>query len=691
MSAMKAVILALALGARPAHAASPIGKIIQMLTDQQNKLQADGATAQKIYEESAEFCDDRYKELGFEIKTSESQVAELTATIDKSSSTMGAMTAKIEELAASIAGDEADLKSATAIREKENADFVKDEKELVEVVGMLERAVGVLEREMAKGGAAMLQLQRPGGILQALAAVVQASALSAAEGAKLTALVQAGQLSEDADEEAQAPGAPAAAAYEGHSGDIISTLDSLKEKAQTNLDEARSKESTALHNFEMLKQSLEDDMKFTKKDMEAAKATRSEAGETKATAEGELVATKKDLAEEVKALADLKQDCMTKAQDFEAATHSRGEELEALTKAKKVIIETTGGAEEATYSLGQASLLQLRRSRIQSAADLASFEAVRAVRDLARKQRSPALAQLAARMEVAVRAGGGGGQDPFAKIKGLVADMIAKLEAAAEADATHEAYCDKEMAEANAKKDDKTTMIERLSTKIDQMSARSAKLKEEVTELQKQLADLTAAQTEIDKLRKAENGDFVKSKADLETGLEGVKLAMKVLREYYAQDQAHESGEGAGAGIVSLLEVVESDISKSLASTVTAEETAQAAYDAETKENTYDKAVKEKDVDVKTKESTSLDKKAAEHKSDRSSEQAELDAVLEYLQSLKKQCIVMPDTYAERKASREAEIAGLKEALSILEEGAMLLQRGTKKALRGPAARRTAA
>jgi len=430
MKALTCALLALALVGPAVQAASPIGKIIQMLSDEQNKLQADGEVAQKVFEESAEFCDDRYKELTFEIKTGKSQVDELKATISKSSSTMSAMTAKLEELAASIAGDEADLKAATEIRAKENKDFVKEEKELVEVVDMIERATAIIEREMAKGGASMLQLQNPGSILQALNVVVQASALSTAEGAKLSAFVQASQLAGDGEE--QAPGAPAAAVYEGHSGDIINTLDSLKEKAQANLDETRTKESTALHNFEMLKQSLEDDMKFAKKDMEEAKQKRSAAGETKATAEGDLAATTKDLDADVTTLADLKQDCMTKAQDFEASAKSRGEELEALTKAKKIIIETTGGAEKATYSFSQASLLQVQRSKIQTRADLANFEAVRLIRDLARKQRSSALAQLASRMEVTARAQGGGGQDPFAKIKGLVADMIAKLEAEAE-------------------------------------------------------------------------------------------------------------------------------------------------------------------------------------------------------------------------------------------------------------------
>ena len=232
---------------------------------------------------------------------------------------------------------------------------------------------------------------------------------------------------------------------------------------------------------------------------------------------------------------------------------------------------------------------------------------VRLVRDLARKENSRALAQLASRLEMTVRTGSAQGADPFAKVKGLISDMIASLEEAADADATEKAFCDKELAETRAKKADKTLEIEKLSTKIDQMSTRSAKLKEEVAGLQKALADLMNAQAEMDKLRAEEAEAYKKNRSELEQGLEGVKLALKVLSDYYDSDASHNAAEGAGSSIIGLLEVVDSDLEKEFAEVIATEEMAAATYEKETKENTIDKTTKEQDVKYKTAEAAGLE------------------------------------------------------------------------------------
>jgi len=89
---------------------------------------------------------------------------------------------------------------------------------------------------------------------------------------------------------------------------------------------------------------------------------------------------------------------------------------------------------------------------MHSRADLASAEVVSLVKRLAKEHHSTALAQLVSRIQAVITLGVGNSDDPFAKVKGLISDMIAKLEKEADADATQKAYCDKELSETKAKK-----------------------------------------------------------------------------------------------------------------------------------------------------------------------------------------------------------------------------------------------
>jgi len=358
------------------------------------------------------------------------------------------------------------------------------------------------------------------------------------------------------------------------------------------------------------------------------------------------------------------------------ATKSRGEELGALATAKKVIAEATGGAAEQSYGLNQVSFLQISSGT--------GGAAVRFVRDLARKSNAPALAQLASRMQSAMRMGAAAGEDPFAKVKGLITDMVATLEKEAEEDATQKAYCDKEMSETTAKKDELTAAADKLSTKIAQDKSASAKLKQEVATLQNELASMAKAKAEADKMRADENATFKTNSAELKQGIQGVQKALSVLKEYYAKgDKSHSSADGAGSGIIGLLEVCESDFTKGLTEMTAEEESAAADYKAYCKEDELANTMKQQDVKYKTKEAAGLDKNVAELSGDLSTVTDELDAVSEALDKLKEMCVAKAEPYAEKKARREAEIAGLKEALEILEGEAALIQKAAKHTLRG--------
>merc|ERR1719240_1397451 len=259
------------------------------------------------------------------------------------------------------------------------------------------------------------------------------------------ALVQSKQETEADDEDLQ-PAAPAAAVYKTHSTSIFDVLEDMKEKAEGELSDLRKAESTAKHNFDMLKQSLTDEIEADTKDLDEEKSLKASTEEKQATAEGDLAETVKELEKDKKSLEVAQTTCMQVATDHDVTVKARAEELNVIATAKKVLKESTGGAAEQSYSF-----LQMK-SQLQSRTDMKNAEVVTLVKKLAHEHHSTELAQLASRIKAVMAYGGAGRDDVFAKVKGLISDMIAKLEKQAAEEATEKAYCDEEMSKTEAKK-----------------------------------------------------------------------------------------------------------------------------------------------------------------------------------------------------------------------------------------------
>jgi len=681
---MKVIALVLLLVATPAVVAdesNPLGKVFELMSALQTKIVKEGEAEAKAFKEFFEWCDSSSQNLNNDIKTGNANQEKLTAKIGEHTSAIAAGTSKIEELSSAISTNEAELNDAQSIRSKEASDFAASEKELVATVDTLDRAISIISTEMAKNPAALAQIDHSSmaSLLQSLGAVVDAAGFSSADHQKLTALVQ----SQGEDSEA---GAPAAANYKSQSGGIVDLLEDLKEKAEGELAEARKAESSAKHNFDLMRQSLEDQMAADTKDMNEEKSAKAAADEGKATAEGDLATTVAELKEAQQNLATSNSDCMTTAADHEATVAARNEELKVIATAEKILKESTSGAVGQTYSLLQVAV----GSQLKTRADLANSEVINLVKKLARDHHSAALAQLASRISVVVRYGSKDGADPFGKIKGLISDMIAKLTKEAESEASEKAYCDEQLAKTEAKKSELDGTIAKLTNSIDRAASRSAGLKEEVVQLEAELAALAKTQAEMDSIRREENGNYKVAKAELTEGLGGVRKALSMLRDYYgsaaamlqedqpAAPQQHAKSGGAGGSIINILEVCESDFATNLAKEESEEADSAESYEKTTQENKVAKMTKSQDAKYKTKEAAGLDKTIAELSSDRDTSNSELSAVMDYYGKIKERCVAKPESYESRKARREAEIQGLKEALSILQNEAAFMQRGRK-------------
>merc|ERR1719253_1605635 len=284
-------------------------------------------------EEYTSYCDTESNAKTDAITSGKRTIGDLNAAITEATASIGTLTSEVEELAGKISTADADLKSATKIRTDENADFTATETDLVETVDTLSRAIIVLKR----GQTSFLQSKGKdlAMLSSALSKVIEATWVNSHQKAAVQSLIQSTTESEDEDLSLQ-PQATSSS-YESQGGSILETLGDMKDKAESTLSSARKDEMSASHAFEMLKQSLETELKTMNDRKNAASTEKAGTEEAKASASEELASTEATVAADTDYLAKLKESCASKAAEWDARQKSVGEELAAIDKAKEIL------------------------------------------------------------------------------------------------------------------------------------------------------------------------------------------------------------------------------------------------------------------------------------------------------------------------------------------------------------------
>jgi len=142
-------------------------------------------------------------------------------------------------------------------------------------------------------------------------------------------------------------------------------------------------------------------------------------------------------------------------------------------------------------------------------------------------------------------------------------------------------------------------------------------------------------------------------------------------------DKGHKAGmqtfgkkntgqQDSAGGVMAMLDVINSDFANLEADTRAAEASAAETYAAFMVESKKTKAVKSRKIEMDEADKASAQQKLAEDTKDMKGTQDELIAADHYYAKLVPQCIDQGQTFEERTASRESEIASLKQALTIL-------------------------
>lgn len=634
---------------------TPIQKVIQMLGEMTAKAKTEKNTEEVEFSKFKTWCEDVISDKTKSIDEGNAAVEQLTAAIGKAESDAKILGEEVVAHEGEVAGWKKEMENATAIREKEQADYEAAHTDYSESIDAIKRAVQVLNQRKADVPQSLLQLQQSSLIDEKAKAIV-ASFLEADAGT--TEL------------------APEANAYEFQSGGVVAMLEKLLHKFEDDRFALEKAEMSSKANYEMLMQKLTDQT-------EAAEAAISQKTESKAgrlgdaaDAKGDLDKTTAALAEDESVLSDTKAECAAKSKEFEENQVTRSDEVKAIEKAMEILASpaVSGAAEEHLPTLVQkSSLVQLRSTtkKDKNQARAADF--------LAEKGKTLNSRYLSV---LAVRAAA----DPFAKVKKMIQELIVKLMEEANAEADHKAFCDTELATNKQTRENLSAEVDKLQANVDEKEAETAKLASSIQELSDAIVEIKKQQAEATTLRgeeKEKNAATVKDATEAQTAVE---QALKVLKDFYAgaafmqvQKRAmqghkvshkgrapYKGMQDESTGVIGFLEVILSDFARLESETSSAEDTAQAAYEKFMAESQQDAEVKQAEVDHKTLKKQQAEEALANFKKDLESTQVELQTSLDYYEKLKPQCVDMNLSYEDRVAKRKEEIVSLQEALRIL-------------------------
>mmetsp|Transcript_78748 Transcript_78748/g.172666 ORF Transcript_78748/g.172666 Transcript_78748/m.172666 type:complete len:697 (-) Transcript_78748:242-2332(-) len=645
----------------------PVTKVITLLKDMQKQLQKEADEDEAIYDKMACWCQTNDREKTEAIKTAEVRIDGLTTKIEELTAGSARLNTEIKNLEKEIAENQDSLDKATAIREKQLAEFNAEEKDLLESVSALKAAITVLSKHHS-GGFLQVANNRILGVAATLenelskhAALLQ-GVLSPSERRAAAAFVQA-----PADYFDAAP--TFKQSYAPQSGEIFGILRQMLDTFESNLSASQKEEQANQAAYEELKAAKEAEIKAGQDQISTKTGELADTDEKNAQAKVDTDDTKASLSADEQFLGMLKEKCQMTDKEWEERQKTRQLEMEAVSQALAVL--SSDDAHDLFTRTFNPSLLQLASSTAYSDRRAAASQVLA---DAAKKAHNPHLATLAYQVKL----------DAFTRVKKAIDDMIAQLLKEKDDEIKHKDFCTDEFHQnqlQTEKKDreeqDLTAKIEDLTMAIEQLAHAIEALKGEIAEMQVQLK-------RAGEDRELENKDFQTMVADQRETQKLLKTALQVLGDFYNKKTAsllqrqepagppppagfetYKNNAGSG-GVIQLIQQIISDAKAMEAEAIRSEEDAQKAYEDFVKETNASIEAKSKDIVEKSEVKARAEGELVETKEAKEAVILELEQLSNYNAQLHQSCDFVLKNFDLRQTARDEEIEALRQAKAIL-------------------------
>merc|ERR1719310_302075 len=494
------------------------------------------------YDKYACFCKAQADVKLKNIAEAEATITKLTARIKKLSSNIAQLNTNVADSNKEIKKLEKECEKEAKIRSDDHHEFTIKKNDLMQAMDGTEGAIEMMEGSKA---ASFLQLKPVAHkVSDVLSMAIENDAFhpkTEREADLATSLLAL----DDKQDPAQAK-MDASMGSKYHSQEIIESLMSILKDFKKQKNELQSSEADKKHTFDMAQQSRMNQLQAFRDQVDRTEEIIATKEEEENQYSAQKDSTEDDKESDETFLDELVKECEKTADAFDQRSKSRSNEMAALAEAYTILkgkVAATYGANKKlnllSTSTGQDEVSKLANAEghwvwvpgfMQISAD-SNLQGVdettqKVIKYLTRKASSLQSASLST-LCLKARA------DHFVKVRTMIKDLIAKLEADAEAEQDQKGWCDEEMEKATSKRDENIGAMEGDIASITKTTGEIDTLTREIAKLETEIADLYNALNEATAMRKAEKAENSKTVEDATAGLNAVKAAIKVLEDFY--------------------------------------------------------------------------------------------------------------------------------------------------------------
>jgi len=645
----------------------PVSKVITLLKDMMKQLEKEAQEDEEIYDKLACWCETNDKGKTKAIADAEAKIEDLTTKIEELTALSAQLNTEIKNLESEVAKNQEALDKATAIREKQLAEFNAEEKDSLEAISALKAAITVLSKH--HGGAFLQgahssmasvamtlqrQMQQHAPLLKGIITPSQRKAVAA--------FIQAPQDYFDAKPTFKQSYAP-------QSGEIFGILRQMLETFEANLAQSQKEENENQKTYEELKAAKEAEIAAGQEQIDKKTAELADTDEKNAQAKEDIEDTKKSLAADEEFLMMLKEKCSMTDKEWEERQKTRQLEMEAVSKALAVL--SGDDAHDLFTRTFNPALMQTEVAIASKKREQASNLLSRA----AKRLNSPRLSALAYRVRL----------DAFTRVKKAIDDMIAQLLKEKADEIKHKDFCVDEFntnqlqtEKKEREKSDLIAKIEDLEMTIKALTEAIAKLKDEIAEMQVQMK-------RAGEDREQENKEFQTTVADQRETQRLLKAALSILQDFYGKKAALLQGRkqepagpppppgfeaykknAASGGVMDMIQQIISDAKAMESEAIRSEEDAQKAYEDFVKETNASIEAKSKEIVNKSEQKAKAETDLVETKEAKEAVMLELEQLSNYNAELHQSCDFVMKNFDLRQTARDEEVEALKQAKAIL-------------------------